>query len=52
MDFISQMNENNISKEQIETILSNQKESYAHAIDNVMNNKQEFIKNARVSKRE
>jgi len=45
MDFISQMNENNISKEQIETILSNQKESYAHAIDNVMNNKQEFIKN-------
>jgi len=38
------MNENNITKEQIEEILSEQNDSYKEAISQIMSNKSNFVK--------
>ncbi len=52
ISYAKQMNENNITHEAIEEILSNQKRSYTDAINSIMSNKQNYLKNVKDYKNE
>ena len=52
ISYAKQMNENNITHEVIEEILSNQKRSYTDAINSIMSNKQNYLKNVKDYKNE
>jgi len=45
MKFIDEMNENNITKEQIELVLHTQQQSYDDALHVIMGNKQKYLNN-------
>ena len=52
ISFAKQMNENNITQKRIEEILFIQKESYSDAVNSIMSNKQNFLKNVKTYKNE